>query len=98
MPNIQSQDSTTIKQPADLSHDVKDVKSAIVSHASGYDDEEVESEEHQLLEQENAMMYNELQSTHEEVKQITRQVSLATLQMVEFVVVATGSNNFCQMM
>jgi len=32
------------------------------------------AEEIQMLEQENSMMYNELQSTHEEVKNITKQV------------------------
>lgn len=37
--------------------------------------EELSTEERQMLEEENAHLYKELQSNHEEVRQITRQVT-----------------------
>ena len=58
------------------SNSAREAVGAQNSSIGSYDYEEsneMESEELQALEQENAMMYNELQSTHEEVKQITRQ-------------------------
>lgn len=38
--------------------------------------EELSADERQMLEEENTHLYKELQSNHEEVRQITRQVGL----------------------